>query len=435
MILLPIVIVLLLVLLNGLFAMTELAVVSSRRAKLQARADKGDAGARTALALSEEPTRFLSAVQVGITLIGILAGAYGQASIAGELDRMLETTALARWSEAISTGVVVVLITYFSLILGELVPKRLALAAPERLASVTAPPIAMLAKVLHPFVTLLTLSTSGVLRLLRVRDQDGSEVSQEEIETTLSAGTSAGLIEPEEQVMIGEVLRLGDRAVRAAMTPRREVFWISLSDPDEVVRAELRACPYARMVVSETDDVDEPIGVIHKKDVADVLLSGEPLDLRPLLQTPVFVPDSASVLNALSALKRTPVHMACVVDEFGAFQGVVTPTDLLEMIAGDFPEAHDAPGASTVQAQENGSFLVDGRTDVMDLQAALDAEFDPDAGYHTAGGLALHAFGRVPTAGDAVVVGGWRVEVVEMDDRRIGKLLFRPAEDAPEAER
>lgn len=433
MILLPIAIVLLLVLLNGLFAMTELAVVSSRRAKLQARADKGDAGARVALSLSEEPTRFLSAVQVGITLIGILAGAYGQASIAGELDRMLETTALARWSEAISTGVVVVLITYFSLILGELVPKRLALSAPERLASVMAPPIALLAKVLHPFVTLLTFSTSAVLRLLRVRDQDGSEVSQEEIETTLSAGTSAGLIEPEEQQMIGEVLRLGDRAVRAAMTPRRDVFWISLADPDDALRAEIRACPYARMVVSESDQVDEPIGVIHKKDVLDALLDGGALDLRPLLQTPVFVPDSATVLNAMDALKRTPVHMAFVVDEFGAFQGVVTPTDLLEMIAGDFPEAHDAPGASTVEPQEDGSFIVDGRTDVEDLQHALETEFDADAGYHTAGGLVLDAFGRLPTQGETVDVPGWRVEVIEMDDRRVGKLRFTPAGEGPPA--
>lgn len=426
-------VVLLLVLLNGLFAMTELAVVSSRRARLQSRAEKGDRGARTALALAEEPTRFLSAVQVGITLIGILAGAYGQATIAGELDLLLENTPVAPWSEAISTGIVVVLITYFSLILGELVPKRLAMAAPEPIAAIMSPPIAVMARVLRPFVTLLSASTELVLRLMRVRDQDGSEVTQEEIETTLSEGTSAGLIEPQEQEMIAEVLRLGDRAVRAAMTPRREVFWITLADPDDALRAEIRACPYARMVVSETDDVDAPIGVIHKKDVLDAMLDGGPLDLRPLLQTPVFVPDSANLLNALTALKQTPVHMAFVVDEFGAFQGVVTPTDLLEMIAGDFPEAHDEGAPSLIVRREDGTLWVDGRADAEDLGEVLGDDFQAEAGYHTAAGLVLHAFGRVPAEGDVIRIGGWRVEVVDMDERRIDKLLFTP-EAAPEAE-
>ena len=218
-------VVLLLLVLNGLFAMSELAVVSSRRAKLQSRAERGDKGAAAALRLSENPTRFLAAVQVGITLIGILSGAYGQATIAGELDLMLETIpALHDYSELISTAVVVVIITYLSLIVGELVPKRFAMAFPETIASLVARPLTVMAKAMGPFVTLLTASTVGVLRLLGIRDQRGEKITQEEVESALAEGASAGLIEPQEQAMIGEVLRLGDRQVRVAMTPRRDVY-------------------------------------------------------------------------------------------------------------------------------------------------------------------------------------------------------------------
>src|SRR5690606_17837037 len=231
-------VVLLLVVLNGLFAMTELAVVSSRKSKLQARAERGDRGARAALNLAEDPTHFLSAVQVGITLIGILAGAYGQASIAGELNALLVEAfpGIAPWSGVLTTALVVVTITYLSLIVGELVPKRLALIFPERIAAAMAGPLSRLALILKPFVLLLTASTSGVLKVLGVKDRDGSDMTQEEVETILAEGTSAGLIEPEEQEMIEEILTLGDRPIRVAMTPRHEVFWIALDDPAPVLR-------------------------------------------------------------------------------------------------------------------------------------------------------------------------------------------------------
>ena len=237
-------VVLLLLVLNGLFAMSELAVVSSRRAKLQARAERGDKGAAAALRLSENPTRFLAAVQVGITLIGILSGAYGQATIAAELDHMLETIpALHDYSELLSTAIVVVVITYLSLIVGELVPKRFAMVFPETIAALVARPLSLLAKLMGPFVTLLTASTVGVLRLLGIRDEKGEQITHEEVETVLAEGASAGLIEPEEQAMIGEVLRLGDRQVRVAMTPRRDIYWISLSDTSDQQLADIRACP------------------------------------------------------------------------------------------------------------------------------------------------------------------------------------------------
>jgi len=421
-----IVVVLLLVVLNGLFAMTELAVVSSRKSKLQSRAERGDRGARAALKLSEEPTQFLSAVQVGITLIGILAGAYGQATIAGELDRILETSfpAFAPYSEIASTALVVVLITYVSLIVGELVPKRLALIFPETIASKMAAPISTMALAMKPFVLLLTASTSGILKIMGVKDRDGSDVTQEEVESILAEGTSAGLIEPEEQVMIEEILRLGDRAVRVAMTPRHEVFWIALDDTEEVLRDEIRSCPYSRIVVARESDVDNPLGVVHKKDLLDALLTDGAYDIEKLVAEPAFIPQSTSVLKALEILKGSKVHMAFVVDEYGAFEGVVTATDLLEMIAGDFNESHDEQDLS-IRKREDGSWAVDGQADLDELGDVLGEDFGEHEGFHTVAGLVLHHLSRLPHEGEILQLGRFEVEVIDMDDRRIDKLLFR----------
>lgn len=419
-------VVLLLVVLNGLFAMTELAVVSSRKSKLQSRAERGDRGARAALKLSEEPTQFLSAVQVGITLIGILAGAYGQATIAGELDRILEASfpALAPYSQFASTALVVVLITYVSLIVGELVPKRLALIFPETIASKMAGPISTLALVMKPFVLLLTASTSGILKVMGVKDRDGSDVTQEEVESILAEGASAGLIEPEEQEMIEEILRLGDRTVRVAMTPRHEVFWIALDDTEEVLREEIRTCPYSRIVVARESDVDNPLGVVHKKDLLDALLTDGSYDIEKLVAEPAFIPQSTSVLKALEILKGSKVHMAFVVDEYGAFEGVVTATDLLEMIAGDFNESHDELGQS-IRKREDGSWAVDGQTDLDELGDELGEDFGEHESFHTVAGLVLHHLSRLPQEGEILQLGRFEVEVLDMDDRRIDKLLFR----------
>ena len=423
---LAIVVVLLLVVLNGLFSMTELAVVSSRKSKLQSRAERGDRGARAALALAEEPTHFLSAVQVGITLIGILAGAYGQAAIGGELNRILETAfpAIAPWSEAISTGLVVVFITYVSVIAGELVPKRLALIFPEVIASKMAAPISALSKVLKPFVLLLTVSTSGILKLMGVKDRDGSDVTQEEVETMIAEGAASGLIEPEEQEMIEEILTLGDRPIRVAMTPRHEVYWIALDDSQKELRAEIRECPYSRIVVARENDVDNPLGVVHKKDLLDSLLTNGKFDIEALIQTPAFIPQSTSVLKALEIMKASKVHMAFLVDEFGAFEGVVTATDLLEMIAGDFDEDHDEEDAY-IQQREDGAWLVDGQTDLDELSDVLGEDFGEAEGFHTVAGLVLHQLSRVPDEGEVLQLGRFEVEIIEMDDRRIDKLLFR----------
>jgi putative hemolysin len=421
-------VVLLLVVLNGIFAMSELAVVSSRKSKLKLKADRGDKGALAALRLSEDPTRFLSAVQVGITLIGILAGAFGQATIAAELDLILETIpGMAPYSEALSTGVVVVVLTYLSLIIGELVPKRLALLHPEAIASVMSRPLNLMAKSMSPFVTLLTSSTAAVLHLMRIDANRDNGITQEEVRTMLAEGTGAGVIEPAEQVMMHEVMRLGDRQVRVAMTPRREVYWVALDDPEQGIRDEVRNCPYSRFVVADDQGFENPLGVVHKRDVADALLSGASLDLKTLIKAPLYIPETTSLLSALALFKSSPTHMAFVVDEFGSFEGVLTTADLLEMIAGDFPESHDEAGAMIV-VREDGSYLVDGRTDLVELGDRLGEVFESSRGFHTAAGLILHVLGRFPVEGEMVELGRYRVEIIDMDERRIDKLLIHPLE-------
>lgn len=425
-------VVLLLLVLNGLFAMSELAVVSSRKAKLQSRADRGDKGAAAALRLSENPTRFLAAVQVGITLIGILAGAFGQATIAAELDTMLEQVpAFAEYSEGIATAIVVVILTYLSLIIGELVPKRFALVYPETIAGIVAQPLTLLARGMGPFVTLLTFSTASVLRLLGVKDQQGEEITHDEVETVLAEGTSAGLIEPAEKAMIGEVLRLGDRPVRVAMTPRRDVYWVSLTDGVEQQLADIRTCPYSRIVVTRQAELDEAVGVIHKKDVLDAVLDEGPVDLNALMRTPVFISETTSVLTVFALLKSSQLHMALVVDEFGALEGVVTATDLLEMIAGDFDEAHDA--ADAIVERPDGSFLVDAGAGLDDLERRLKTAFEATDQFHTAAGLVLNKAGRLPVEGEIFRIAGYDVEIIDMDDRRIDKLLFRRRRPLPDA--
>lgn len=434
MVLIASLVVILLVLLNGLFSMSELAVVSARRPRLQSRAEQGERGAAAALKLAADPTRFLSSVQVGITLIGILSGAYGQATIAGALALRLQgIPAVAHYAQPIATGIVVIVITYLSIVIGELVPKRVALLFPELIASVMARPLSGVAKALTPFIALLTASTVGILRLLGLRDHRGSVITHEEVETVLAEGTNAGLIEPAEQAMIGEVLQLGDRPVRAAMTHRRYVYWISLEDSDDQIRAEIRDCPYSRVVVSEGQDIEGPVGVVHKKDVLDAVLTSGAFTLRDLVKTPLFVPETASLLQAMELFKGTPVHMAFVVDEFGVFQGVVTATDLLETIAGDFPEAHDEDETNSMVRRQDGTWLIDGRVSVSDLSETLDEKFGASRGYDTAAGLVLHHLAHIPTEGESVRIGAYQVEVVDMDGRRIDKLLFsriKPNEDA-----
>ncbi|MET3666765.1 hemolysin family protein [Caulobacter sp. 1776] len=426
MILVALVVVFLLVLLNGVFSMSELAVVSARKARLQGFAERGDKGAKLALAMAEHPTRFLSAVQVGITLIGIFAGAYGQATIAGALDKWLEGfPPIAKYSEGIATTIVVIGLTYVSVILGELVPKRLALMFPDAIARRMAPFLAVVATVLRPFVTLLTVSTAAVLKLMGVRDERNNGVTTEEMEAVLAEGADAGLIEPEERAMINEVLRLGDRPVRVAMTPRRDLFWVSLADSPETVLSEIRASAHSRILVATDDDLDGGVGVVLKKDLLDACLGSEPLDLKAHVQQPVAIPETMSLLKALQVFKQTSLHMALVVDEFGSLQGAITPLDLLEMIAGDFPENHE-DDEKRILRREDGSWLIDARLDIQELNDHLGENFEANGGYHTVAGLILDRLGRIPVEGEHVEIGAFDLEIVDMDSSRIDKVILKP---------
>ena len=420
-----ILIILLLIVLNGFFAMAELAVVSSRKGRLRQMAETGQRGAATALRLAEHPGRFLSTVQIGITLIGIFAGAYGQATIASALDHWLEGFPLiAKYSEGIATTIVVIGLTYVSVILGELVPKRLALMFPDVIARRMSPFLAIVATVLRPFVTLLTVSTAAVLKLMGVRDERNSGITSEEVETVLAEGADAGLIEPEERAMINEVLRLGDRPVRVAMTPRRDLFWVSLADSPEQVLTEIRASAHSRILVATDGDLDGDVGVVLKKDLLDACLSNTPLDLKAHVQQPIAIPETMSLLKALGVFKQTSLHMALVVDEFGSLQGAITPLDLLEMIAGDFPEDHEDDEKRFIR-REDGSWLIDARLDIQELNDHLGENFEAEGGYHTVAGLILDRLGRLPVEGEHVELGAFDLEIVDMDGSRIDKVILK----------
>jgi putative hemolysin len=305
---------------------------------------------------------------------------------------------------------------------------------PETIAAVVARPLSLMAAAMHPFVSLLTLSTAGLLRLIGVKDERGEIITQEEVETVLAEGANAGLIEPQEQQIIGEVMRLGDRPIRVAMTPRKDVYWVSLSDDEKTQRDEIRACPYSRIVVADGMDIDEPSGIVHKKSVLDRLLDGGPLDLASLVATPLYIPETTSVLKAMELFKQTPHHMALVVNEFGSLEGVVTAIDILEMIAGDFPEAHDQGAPQSILKREDGSYLVDGRADLDDLNRELGLNIDEDGGFHTAAGLVLQRLGHLPAEGETLTYGGYRIEIIDMDERRIDKLLFKKLAAKPRPE-
>lgn len=431
-------IILALILLNGFFAMSELAVVSARPARLQNLARGGNVKAIRALKLAEDPGRFLSSVQIGITLIGILTGAYGGATIAEGLGRQLNEIAfIAPYGNPAAVAIVVMVITYLSLILGELVPKRIALAAPERIAMMVAGPLVLVSIIGKPMVSLLNFSSSTVLRVLGIHEADKDTVTEEEVRTVIAEGTASGVIDPVEHKMLEGVLRLADRPVRAIMVPRPDIVWIDLDDSEEEIRNDLISEAASRVIVVRGGNLDEPLGVVRKKDLLARMLRGDPLDLEKQILDPLYVPEGISVLSLLNMFKTHSAHIALVVDEFGAVEGLVTPTDVLEAIAGDLG-TRDADETEEIFPRGDGSYLVDGATSLDDLEAALGIQVDTEDGFHTAAGLVLDALGRIPATGERVLIDAWEVEVVDMDGRRIDKLLFNPAskpeESAPPAQ-
>ncbi|RAI45171.1 hemolysin family protein [Rhodoplanes roseus] len=411
--------------LNGFFAMAELAVVSSRRIRLQQMAEEGRPGAAQALALADDPGRLLSAVQVGITLIGILSGAFGGATLGQRLGPVLdEIPYVAPYGNQLSVVLVVVAITSLSVVLGELVPKQIALSAPESIASRMARPLVILSSVFRPFVWILDRSSSGLLRLLGVPERSGASVTEEEVRFAIAEGTEAGVIDEIEQQMIHGVLALADRPIAAEMTPRPDVYWIDLDDEPEQVAREVAECPYSRLVVARGGDLGRPLGVLQRKDLVEDLIAGKGLQVEPHLREPVYVPENVSVLRMLEMFRKVPVHVAFVVDEYGDFLGLVTLHDVLSAIAGDLPEEHELL-AEDITPRTDGSYLVDGRVPIDDLAQKLGLPAS-EGEFHTAAGLALERLARIPVEGDTFAVGDWRVEVIDMDGRRIDKLLFSP---------
>jgi putative hemolysin len=417
-----ILLILALILINGVFAMSEIAVVSSRRSRLQQRASAGDTGARRALELMNDPTRFLSTVQIGITLVGVFAGAYGGASIAGRLDGYLERFApIAPYSEGLALFAVVAAITFLSLVAGELVPKRIALNHPERIAALVAGPMHTLSVMASPFVRVLSFSTNGLLRLLRVRKPEEPPVTEEEVSALLDAGTAAGVFETEEHDLVERVFWLGDQRVSSLVTPRHRIEWLDVRDPTETHRAELVRLRFSHYLVCD-GEVDRVLGMVRVKDLLAELLEGRPLDLQAALRKPLFVPESLRALRLLEMFRESGIHVAVVIDEHGGVDGLVTMSDVIKEITGDLA-THAEPRA--VQ-REDGSWLVDASLTMDEFWECLGLEERRGSlrtGYHTLGGLVVTELGRIPSTGDTFESHDLKFEVVDMDGRRVDKVL------------
>jgi len=423
--LLELVIALALVALNGVFALSELAIVSARRPRLKAMAEQGRTGAHTALTLMEDSGRFLSTVQIGITLVGILAGAFSGAALGSRLTQILMAEGVpAGAAEPLGFGLVIGLITYLSIVIGELVPKQLALRHPEGIACAMAPLMLVLSKAAAPAVWLLNASTRLIFGLFGPSSGEGTRVTEEEIKMLVGEAESAGVIEEEERRMISGVLRLGGRTVRGLMTPRTDVDWIDVNEDAEAIRSILMETPHSRLPVSEGSP-DNIIGVVQSRALLAALLSDQPLDIRAHVQSAPIIPDTLYALDALAVLRDSEVPMALVHDEYGHFEGVVTPADALEAIVGAFRSDGEAPEPNAVR-REDGSWLLAGSMAVDEMADILGVTLPEPRSYHTVGGLVISELEHLPSTGEQVDVLGWRFEVVDLDERRIDKVLAMP---------
>ncbi len=419
------IIILLLILLNGVFSMSETAIVSARRARLQQMVDDGNSRAQTALDLANNPNRFLATVQIGITLIGILTGVFGGATLAGGLSATLSyVPVLAPYSAAIAGLIVVVVLTYLTLIIGELVPKRLALNGAERVASSVAGPMTLLSRLTWPLVRFLGLSTDFVLRLLRVKPSDEPLVTAEEIMVMVEQGADAGLFERSEQDLIERVLALDERRVDSFMTPRNKIVALDITATIDDVRTKLLDSRHSRFPVVD-GDLDNVLGIVRAKDILTQSLAGQPFDLRSLLRPALFLPEVITALETLERFKQESTHVALILDEFGGIQGMITHNDVLEAIVGYDP-SQEAPAEPDMVRRADGSWLVDGLTAIEDFEDVLElGALREDSGrrYQTVGGLVMSEVGGVPSTGQSFTWRGLRFEVVDMDGRRVDKVL------------
>lgn len=424
-----------LILLNGLFAMTEIALVTARRARLTALAETGNERARTALALAEQPTRLLSTVQIGITSISVLNGILGEAAFSEPLADWLSRLGLApSFARPAATGIVVVVITYASIVIGELVPKRLGQVAPERIAMVMAQPMNWIARAASPFVKLLSVSTDVLLRLLRVRAEQNPTLTEAEINEVLEEGSDAGVIEEQEHEMVRNVFRLDDRQIASLMTPRNEIEFLDIEQPladnlNKIARSTHSRFPLVRR------DLEDVVGMVSAKDLLGRFIRREGIDDLSKAATPaIFVPESLTGLELLQTFRQSADHTALVVDEYGQTMGIVTVQDLMEAIAGEF-KSHPSEEPWAIQ-RDDGSWLMDGLITVDELKSRLHLAHLPDEDkprYNTLSGMLMLLLARVPTSGDSVDWEGWRFEIVDMDGKRIDKVLVSrlPGPDEP----
>ncbi len=413
-----------LIALNGVFALSELALVSARPARLKMLAESGRRGAKTALDLAENPGKFLSTVQIGITLIGVLAGAFSGAALGADLSAILRETRLPPGlAEPVAYGVVIGSITYLSVVVGELVPKQLALRNPEAIACSVAPLMLGLSRVGAPVVWLLDVSSKLIFRSLGLHEPAASAVTEEEIKSMVEEATTAGIIEVDERRMISGVLRLGDRAVRAVMTPRTDVDWVDLADDDATTRERLTSSVHSRLPVGEGSP-DNIIGILHLRDLLPAYMRGEHVDLRAFVRQAPVVPDRIDALEALNVLREAAVPMALVHDEYGHFEGLVTPADILDAIAGAFKSDDNATEPEAVQ-REDGSWLLAGWMPVDEMSDQLGINLPRTRDYETVAGLIIDKLHHLPSTGEYIDTLGWRFEVVDLDGRRIDKVLAR----------
>ncbi len=422
-------IILLLIVLNGFFALSELAIVSARRARLQQMERRGVRGARRALALAADPTSFLSTVQVGITLIGIFAGAFSGAALGEPLADALRRLPLVEpVADSLALAVVVLATTYASLIVGELVPKRLALQNPEGLAVRVAGPMSALARIGRPIVWFLRVSTNGVLRLLGAARPPDSTVSEEEVKAMIAEGAATGVFAEAEGRMLERVLRFADQPVRAIMVPRRDVVFLSARATIGEAVETVRERGHSRYPLCG-DGIDDVIGAVHVKDVLKLQQDGGG-DLRSIQEAPMFISPHLPAIDLVARFRESQVHMAIVVDEYGDLEGIVTPIDVLTAIAGQLPERADDAAPAAVR-RADGSWLLDGEMNLAEAAAVLGLEALPARGYATLAGLALDRLGEIPAPGAVFEAEGWRFEVVDLDGRRIDKLIATPPPDLP----
>ena len=427
-------IIFLLILANGVFAMSEIAVVAARKVRLQQRAEDGDERAKAALALAHNPNQFLSTVQVGITLVGVLAGAYGGATIAAKLSEPIaQVELLAPYANGVALGVVVAAITFLSLILGELVPKRIALNNPEAIASWVARPMLGLSRVGGPVVALLTSSTNFVLRVFGIKGEVEPNLTEDEIKALISQGAETGAVGAAEENIVQRVFQLGDQRVAAIMTPRPDIEWIDVEATSEELRAFLASHSHTQFVVCQ-GGLDNVLGIVRSADLLPHAFNDVPIELRTLTREALFVPDSMPAVQLLESFRGSHKHVALVMDEYGAVEGLVTVTDLLTAIVGELPaDASEAQGA--IVQRGDGSWLVDGSAAMEEVTThfAMDALPAEEAGaYHTLAGFVMARLGRVPKAADRFEWGGMQFEVMDMDGRRVDKVLVTRKLASPE---